>query len=123
MNHEISFETAIEMTSRYRSNRDTVLKEEYQQGAILPICETFDKASIEALLSQTGAASLRVYYGMDSGLKLHAILVAADESDEDILPKTATNNNLNESEEGLILEDAQRCPPYCPPTSPLNDDN
>ena len=115
MTHEISLADAATMTSRYRDNSNNILAETYQDQAILPQCETFGKDSVLALMGQDGVAGLRVYYGMDSNLKVHAILVGVDEQGADIIP--TTNND-----EGVILEDAQRCPPACPPASPLNED-
>ena len=120
MNHEITLSEAVAMTTRFRSYKESILKTEYQNEDILPVCETFEKLSVEALLSQGGATHLRIYYGMDSEYKVHAILVGADSTGADILPEE--NSNLLQDPTGVILEDAQRCPPYCPPTSPLNDD-
>jgi hypothetical protein len=117
MNHEISLATAVEMTTRYRSYRESILQQEYQEQDILPVCETFEKASVMAVLNQSTATHLRAYYGMDANLKVHVVLVGANEEGEDIIPVEST-----ESDPGTILEDAQRCPPYCPPPSPLNDD-
>ena len=116
MNHSISLTEAAEMTSRYRSNRETVLQSEYRNIALLPICETFDKAAFDQLLASTGCAFVRIYYGMDESLKMHAIIVAADSNGHDLLPL----NNLNAEEEYDILERANRCPELCPPESELN---
>ena len=119
-NHSISLSQAVEMTARFRSNRNTVLETEYQNEDILPLCETFSKSSIEGLLAQEGCEGFRIYYGMDENLKIHAILVAVNGNNADILP---LQNALTEQDpEGTILEDGQRCPPYCPPSSPLNTD-
>jgi hypothetical protein len=110
--HNIPLETAVEMTTRFRDNRNSILQETYQNEDILPLCETFSKSAIEDLLSQDGCDGFRIYYGMDENLKIHAILVGVNGDDEDILEI--------EEAEGVILEDGQRCPPSCPPTSPLN---
>jgi hypothetical protein len=117
MNHEISLSTAVGMTTRYRSYKESVLKTEYQDTDMLPVCETFEKASVAAVLNQTTATHLRAYYSMDDNLKVHLVLVAADANGADILP-----SDDPEADPGTILEDGQRCPPYCPPSSPLNDD-
>lgn len=107
--HAISLQTAIDMTTLYRANRP----------AAFPICETFEKASVIALLSQTDARYLRIYYGMKPSGEVDAILVAADENEADILP-TESSKATEVSNETLILEDGFRCPQYCPPSSPLN---
>lgn len=108
-NHEISLQSAIDMTTLYRAHRPTNF----------PICETFDKAAIDKLLAEDGCASLRVYYGMDEEMLVHAILVAADAEGADILP-AVSSANASGDEDPVILEDALRCPQDCPPPSPLN---
>ena len=119
MDHQISLNDAAAMTARYRTNKDSILKTEYQELDLLPLCESFSIASVAAIFEQPDVTKLRVYYGMDSNYKIHAVLVGVDSNDADILPASATS--LTETE-GVILEDAQRCPPYCPPKSALNDD-
>jgi len=112
MSHEISLESAVDMTTRFRQNRESIITTEYQQSDILAICETFDKDAIKQLLDQQDCVSFRIYYGMDADLKVHAILVGANSSGEDILP--------SQNDPAVILEDGQRCPHYCPPASVLN---
>ena len=116
MNHEISLETAIEMTTIYRAQKEAILEPAHQNQNLLAISETFDATAIRKVLDQTGCASMRIYYGMDKDLKVHAIIVGVNESDEDMLPGV----NLAGGEEDVILEDAYRCPTHCPPPSPLN---
>jgi len=115
--HVISLQHAIEMTSHYRRNKETILAKEYKDQSILPNSETFNRSAIEKLLSETDCAAIRIYYGMDGSLKSHAILVGVNTSNEDILP--SSGNTLSASEE-VILEEGQRCPDICPPKSPLN---
>jgi hypothetical protein len=114
----ISLQKAIEMTTRYRQDKETVLAQEYKGQNILPNSETFNRAAIEKLLAETSCAAIRIYYGMDETLKSHAILVGVNELNEDILP-SSSSNNLTGSDEP-ILEEGQRCPDICPPKSPLN---
>jgi len=107
-NHEISLQTAIDMTTLYRANRPSNF----------PICETFEIDAINKLLATDGCSFLRIYYGMKENLEMDAVLVAVNAAGEDILPEatnmtTSTNNPV-------ILEDGYRCPPACPPASPLN---
>ena len=106
--HEISLQTAIDMTTLYRTNRP----------AQFPLCETFEKEAVHKLLAIKGCASLRVYYGMKEDGNVDAILVAVNSSGEDILP--AITNSIEATDELIILEDGLRCPDYCPPKSPLN---
>jgi len=110
-NHQIALSEAIEMTALYRQNRPENF----------PICETFNKAAVQQLLANTDAAYLRIYYGMKETGLVDAILVAANEAEEDLLPPSATTVAAqNIQQEALILEDGFRCPQYCPPASPLN---
>ena len=107
-NHEISLQTAVEMTNRYRANKPVNF----------PICETFGAGAINRLLATTGCTSLRIYYGMKAGNEVDAILVAVNEVGEDILPNLTSSGD----EDPVILEDSLRCPTDCPPESPLNTD-
>ncbi len=116
MNHEIPLATAVEMTTRYRNNRKTVLAPS-QNPDLLPICETFEKAAIQQLLDEPRCVNFRIYYGMDDKLNIHAILVGADADGNDILP--AVNTTTGE-DPVVILEDSVRCPNICPPASVLN---
>ncbi len=107
--HEISLATAIELTGRYRAD----IPEN------MPICETFEKASVLRLLQTEGAAKFRIYYGQKENGEICAVLVAADADGQDILPAVNTDELPNENDE-IILESSYRCPHLCPPESPLN---
>lgn len=114
--HFISLQQAIDMTSRYRSNRESILAANYQNQNILALNETFNKPDLETILAINGCAGLRCYYGMDESLKVHAIFVAVNSQGEDILPSGLSALD----EETDIVEEGQRCPDICPPASPLN---
>lgn len=108
--HEISLQTAIDMTTLYRANRPSNF----------PICETFDIDAINKLLSVEGAAFLRIYYGMQENEDVDAILVAANADGDDILPSETIAEVT--TDDPIILEDGIRCPQACPSSSPLNSD-
>ena len=108
-NHEISLQQAIDLTTRYRAN----------QPANAPICETFEIAAINHLAAVTGCAYLRIYYGMKEDMNIYAVLVAVNADNEDILP-SQTGSSPQDDGDPVILEDGFRCPPDCPPKSPLN---
>ena len=110
MSQFISLTEAIKMTSSYRQNRNDILKSEYQERNILCISETIERSEIEELMHQQGCVKLRIYYGMDDDLLVHAVIVGVDGADKDILPVG----------EEMILERNARCPDDCPPASPLN---
>jgi hypothetical protein len=117
MNHFISLTTAIEMTTRFRNHRESILKTEYENQNILPFSETFDKTAFDVLLGESGVKGLRIYYGMDENLKIHTIIVGVNENNEDILPSSALAPT--EEEEPSIVENGTRCPELCPTPSPL----
>lgn len=114
---KITLQQAIEMTTLYRQNRDAIVAEKYQGQDVLALSETFEVDEIKSLISNQACVKFRIYYGMDASLKVHAILVGVNENDEDILP--ADVESLTD-DDGEILEEAQRCPQQCPPSSPLN---
>lgn len=97
MNHAISLEEAVAMTNLYRSS--------IPEG--MPLSEAFEIESVNTLLSQTGCTSLRIYYGKKTDGTIHAILVGVNKNGEDMT-------------EGLLLEEGNRCPPFCPSDSVLN---
>lgn len=103
------------MTTAFRENKDKILLDEYKGKHLIANAETFDKAAIDKLLSQKGSEKVRIYYGMDESLQVHAILVGVDAEGRDQLP-------LNEStsdEDPVIVDVGQRCPPECA-ESPMN---
>ena len=118
MSNFISLQQAIALTTTYRNERENILADAQKGKDILPLSETFDRASFEALLAETDATFIRVYLGMDSDQKIRLIVVAADSENVDILP--AEDDAENTDGDTGILEDGIRCPPNCPPTSPLN---
>src|SRR5690349_16834536 len=111
-NHEISLEEAIELTTRFRSNIQAILKPEYAAIGILPICETFRKSVFEILAAQPGCVAIRTYLGMDTENLVRLVFVGVDDDNNDILANT-------HEEAGYIFEYGQRCPPICM-ISPLN---
>ena len=120
-NHFITLERAKEMVRMYREQRRNILKPEYAGSSILPDSETFNREAIDRLIAQPRCAGLRIYYGMDEQLNTHAILIAVNENNEDLLPSADSSNMENPESTGepVILEEAVRCPPNCPQTSGL----
>lgn len=122
MSHFIDLQTAIEMTSRYRSEKENILEPQYRQRNILPVCETFSRDTFDTLLNegQPGQVKkVRIYFSMNRDLQLRAIIVGVDDQDKDILPPSGGSLNVGGSGE-VIIENGQLCPPICPPASPLN---
>ncbi|HEY4149186.1 MAG TPA: hypothetical protein VGM41_09665 [Chitinophagaceae bacterium] len=123
--HAIPLVDAAAMTLRYRENKTLILQPQYPPE-ILALCETFNKDGIVALANNPLAVGIRIYYGMDENLSVHAILVGVDAQGADILPPAAAGSAArraaDDDDDGDddILEDGIRCPPTCPPGSPLN---
>ena len=115
MSHAISLNTAKEMTSLFRDQKEMILHSTQQGQDILPLCESFDVEIFKTLIELPGCVGVRIYYGMSEDLKLHAIIVGVNDKNEDILPEDE-DSVVDEP----IIEEGQRCPPNCPPASPLN---
>jgi len=112
----ITLAKAIEMTTRYRQNRNVVINPQYAGQDIIPLSDRFDVKVFGALISKPNCAFIRVYYGMDENLQVRPIVVAVNENNEDILPGSSNLEGENED----IGDDSLRCPPLCPVPSPLN---
>ena len=117
MNNRINLSQAIDMTTRYRANKESILKTEYQGQNILCISEKFEGSSVQSLIGQEDCVGVRTYFGMDESMKVHVIMVGVNSENEDMLP---AESMLEEDPEGIILEEGIRCPPQCPPYSALN---
>lgn len=122
MSHFIPLEKAIEMNALYRSEKENILAEKFTGQNILAVCESFDRAAFDRLLAQPDCAGIRIYYGMDETLKVHAVIVGYNAQDQDILPSVTTSARSTEDEFGGVVEEGNRCPDICPPASPLNVD-
>jgi hypothetical protein len=87
--------------SRWTANyRNTI-----QPGEV--ISEFLGKEKIIELLDQEDCVGIRFYYAInDQGEKI-LVLVGADSSENDM-------------ENGLILENGNPCPPFCPKKNSLN---
>lgn len=117
-NHSISLETAIEMTSRCRAQKENILGPEFQNRKVVFTCETFNRAAFDRLLAQTGCAGIRIYSAMDESMRLRLIAVGVNENNEDMLPNAT--GTLAAQNENSITEEGQLCPDLCPPSSVLN---
>ena len=105
----ITLYEAVDLNKTYRDNKAGILDPKVDPD-VLPICETFDRADFDDLLSQTDCQKIRIYLGMNDKLEVRIVAVGVNSDDEDILPIDAE----------LIMERANRCPKSCPPSSPLN---
>ncbi|MBL7710760.1 MAG: hypothetical protein JNJ86_16940 [Chitinophagaceae bacterium] len=119
MSQFISLPQAVDMTTLYRNMRETILAPEFRGQNILALSETFDRVTFDTLLAKSGCAGIRIYYGMDVSQKVHAIAVAVNDKNEDMLAVGAATNLTGGDD---IVENGRRCPEDCPPESPLNGD-
>jgi hypothetical protein len=114
MSEFIGLTEATLMTRDFKTNREIILGTIYQNQDLLPFNETFDKDQVISMLNNSGCVGMRIYYGMDTGKKVHALLVGVDSENKDILPE-------NDEAGNFILERSNRVPPGPnPPSSPLN---
>lgn len=96
-NHKISLEYAQELTRNFR-----------EQGSGSEVHGgLFDKESVLEVLQQPGCAALRYYYGINELEKNVLVIVGVDTFGNDIL-------------NGIIIEKAFPCPPYCGDINALN---
>jgi hypothetical protein len=111
----ITLAQAVEMTTRYRQNKNSVISSSFSGQEIIAICDKFDRAIFDTLLAKANCAAIRIYYGMDESLRIHPIIVAVDSNDADILAGSSAEEGDDIGEESL------RCPPFCPTPSSLNE--
>lgn len=104
----INLTEAIQMTSDYRTHRRAIV-DAAKDEEVLPICETFEREHVEAILQQNGCVGLRAYFGVDEDQNVKLVLVGVNSKDEDMY--SGTNS---------LLDRSTRCPDICPPDSPLN---
>jgi hypothetical protein len=112
----ITLDQAIEMTTAYRNNNQSILKTEYQGIGTLPLSETFNRKFFDQLLAQDNCEGIRLYYGMDTESKVHIIAVGVNADNEDMIYDVTLPVPL----ENILLENSIRCPTDCPPESVLN---
>jgi hypothetical protein len=114
MSHSISLNDAKKMIRDFRTYREEVIAEPYKGQDILAYSETFDIDAVLSLIANPLCRKMRIHFGMDSEKKVHAILVAVDVDNNDILPIDPGIQTP------MIVEDGQRCPDQCPTPSELN---
>ena len=135
MKHFISPQKARQMIALYKKEKKNMVHTPSGGKDNLMTCETFERAAIDVLLKKPGCTGLRVYFGMNPDLKVHAIIVGVDSDNKDILPpintadsslspenspSTNSTDDTDETTDGHIVEDGVGCPPICPVPSYIN---
>ena len=83
------------MTKAYRDANPTAIKGHF-----------FGINKINTILSQRGCVGVRIYYGLDNGIK-QLVMVGVDANQNDLC-------------NGIILDRSSPCPTYCGMTNALN---
>jgi len=100
-----------------------------KEFGVLPTWEAFNEKSILAILAQPGCEGIRIHYGLKKEDKsgeivpmMVAVVVGVDKEGKSMwgaaavakpvakMQAMATERGVED--EGVILEDSQRCPPY-----------
>lgn len=116
--HSISLNKAKQLISEYRKGKKKILKDEFHNKAVLPDSETFERGAFDSLLAQEGCVAVRFYYGMDEENNVKLVFVGVNADNEDIIPlPTMTDEFSNNTLQ--LYNSASRCPPECPPDSPV----
>jgi hypothetical protein len=104
------------MKNAYSTNKETILADPYKGKNILCTSELFNIEAVKVLSAVVGCKGMRIYYGMDDGLLVHAMMVAVDSNGIDILPDSGATfaNGTTLAGGGVALEEGKRCPPDCP---------
>ena len=119
MNNRITLKQAKDLITRFRGRKPDVIKPGFENA--LPTSETFEREAIDKLLANPRCVKVRIYPGMSEDMNIRMIIVGVDSNDQDILP--LNENGIidgDDDDEEVIVDEGLRCPPFCPPTSPLN---
>lgn len=125
MTHQISIAEADTLIARFLANKEDILNGVFSDIDVFTNSQTFEVASVNSMLSQTGTTGLRAYFGMyDNSTtvptakrnKIVLVLCSSDENDNDLgLGPTQNGSSI------IILQDAQACPPVCSASSQINN--
>ena len=112
--------------SQYELVNSNLVRAQKEYG-VLPTWEAFNEKSILAILAQPGCEGIRIHYGLKKEDKsgeivplMVAVLVGVDKEGHSMWGSAAVSTTAaklkvterGEEDEGVILEDSQRCPPY-----------
>ncbi|HYH14988.1 MAG TPA: hypothetical protein VD794_07205 [Flavisolibacter sp.] len=118
-NHFIPLEKAKKLKKKFKEKKGQLINPGIKVQDVIPDSETFDRAAIDRLLALPGCVGIRIYTGMDDEDKLHSILVGVNDKGEDLIIPSNTVG-LTAENDGVVVEDAVRCPPHCPTDSEID---
>ena len=105
INHDLDLQTAVDWTTAWRAAHATT------PGYIKAFL--VDLSEVNEIMAETGAASIRVYFGLD-GTTEKLILVGVDANGNDII-----NPEVNHLRKSGTYDFNTPCPPVCGIDSPL----
>jgi len=129
-NHFIDREEARKLITAYREMQYELLNPRFEslqkEYGVLPTSEAFNEKSILAVLAQDGCVGIRIHYGLkyqetSAGTVplIVAVLVGVASDGSNMWSRSAVTQAVQTAlttrsgeEEGEILEDSQRCPPF-----------
>ena len=76
----ISLAEAKQLTSAFRSKQETILEPAYKGKGVLPVCETFNRAAFDTVLSKRGCVGLRIYFAMDETNLVKLVIVGVNDN-------------------------------------------
>jgi hypothetical protein len=133
INHFIDRAEAGKLIGNYNRMKDELINPSFQrlqkEFGILPVSEAFNEKSILAILAQEGCVGIRIHYGIKMTMEREievplvvAVLVGVAKDGSNMWGKAAVNESTQVGlkmavtsrgeDEGVILEDSQRCPPF-----------
>ncbi len=122
MPNAISFNQARAMVRHYKRHHKAILQPVQKGKEILPLSEKFNGPAIDTLPAKPACAAIRIYYGMDTTLKVHALLVGVATDNKNILPVFAVAKSAGNNATAIIAPGGMRCPPVWPKDEGINSD-
>lgn len=105
MNNTIPWQQAVVMVNLYNAQKSSILSGAYANAPnTLVDYETFNLASVQAVIGQSGAAGFRIYMGMDTANEIRCIMVACDAQGQDVIMDNGNNPLV------MVKEVGQRYP-------------
>jgi hypothetical protein len=130
INHFIDRDEARKLITTYREMQYELLNPKFErlqkEFGVLPTSEAFNEKSILSILAQDGCVGIRIHYGIkyqdvngESVPLIVAVLVGVASDGSNMWGKSAVTEptqtavtSRGAEEDGVILEDSQRCPPF-----------